>query len=263
MVGCDGVHSAVRRSMQPDEGPPLWNGVTMWRGVTEMPPFLDGRTMILAGIVRHRIVVYPIRDLADGRQLVNWVAEVRTEDGRPMPPQSWNRVVDVAEPLRHFAEFDFDWLDVPKMIGERPRCSPIRWSIVIRCRHGVEATSPCSATPPTRCIPSARTVPRRRSSMLGCWRASWRSNHRWATPSTRTKRARLPATAAVVAANRAAGPEQCMELVAERAPHGFDRLDDVISQDELAAIAARYRVLAGFDPAALNERPSFDVAVSD
>ena len=54
-----------------------------------------------------------------------------------------------------------------------------------------------------------------------------------------------------------------MELVAERAPQGFDRLDDVISQDELAAIAARYRVLAGFDPAALNERPSFDVAVSD
>ena len=27
--------------------------------------------------------------------------------------------------------------------------------------------------------------------------------------------------------------------------------------------AARYRVVAGFDPAALNERPSFDVAVSD
>ena len=75
--------------------------------------------------------------------------------------------------------------------------------------------------------------------------------------------ARLPATAAVVAANRAAGPEQCMELVAERAPHGFDRLDDVISEDELTAIATRYRALAGFDPAVLNERPSFEVVVSD
>ncbi len=39
--------------------------------------------------------------------------------------------------------------------------------------------------------------------------------------------------------------------------------DDVISEDELTEIAARYRALAGFDPVALNERPSFDVVVGD
>src|SRR5947209_3325587 len=34
LVGCDGIHSTVRRALFPDEGPPRWNGVIMWRGVT-------------------------------------------------------------------------------------------------------------------------------------------------------------------------------------------------------------------------------------
>jgi hypothetical protein len=47
--------------------------------------------------------------------------------------------------------------------------------------------------------------------------------------------------------------------VAERAPDGFDRLDDVISHDGLVEISARYRRLAGFDPNVLNQRPSLSV----
>lgn len=50
-----------------------------------------------------------------------------------------------------------------------------------------------------------------------------------------------------------------MEIVAQRAPDGFQRLEDVISDDELVAINTRYRTVAGFDPAVLNERPSFSV----
>ncbi|MCA9687172.1 MAG: FAD-dependent monooxygenase, partial [Myxococcales bacterium] len=34
LVGCDGIHSRVRRRLYPDEGPPRWNGITMWRGTT-------------------------------------------------------------------------------------------------------------------------------------------------------------------------------------------------------------------------------------
>src|SRR6266511_824644 len=44
LVGCDGVHSVVRRAQYPDEGPPKWNGITMWRGVTEAASLLSGRT---------------------------------------------------------------------------------------------------------------------------------------------------------------------------------------------------------------------------
>jgi hypothetical protein len=51
-----------------------------------------------------------------------------------------------------------------------------------------------------------------------------------------------------------------MEIVAERAPNGFERLEDVITDEELAEISAQYRRTAGFDPAVLNDRPSLSVS---
>lgn len=48
LVGADGIHSAVRAQLYPQEGPPIWNGIHMWRGVTEADPFLTGRTMVMA-----------------------------------------------------------------------------------------------------------------------------------------------------------------------------------------------------------------------
>ena len=52
-------------------------------------------------------------------------------------------------------------------------------------------------------------------------------------------------TAAIVRANRQNGPEHCMQLAEERAPHGFDRIDDVFPAGELQAMADRYKVLTG------------------
>jgi 2-polyprenyl-6-methoxyphenol hydroxylase-like FAD-dependent oxidoreductase len=63
---------------------------------------------------------------------------------------------------------------------------------------------------------------------------------------------RLPATATVVRSNRAMGPEVVMQIVEERAPGGFKQLGDVISQTELESVAARYKVIAGFDQNSLN-----------
>jgi len=48
-VGCDGIHSALRRHLHPDEGPPRWSGVNMWRGVVPHAPILGGATMVRAG----------------------------------------------------------------------------------------------------------------------------------------------------------------------------------------------------------------------
>jgi 2-polyprenyl-6-methoxyphenol hydroxylase-like FAD-dependent oxidoreductase len=67
---------------------------------------------------------------------------------------------------------------------------------------------------------------------------------------------RIPATTAVVQANRRAGPERILDLVADRAPDGFARLEDVVSAHELAQIVEDYQRSAGFDPAVLNARPS-------
>jgi 2-polyprenyl-6-methoxyphenol hydroxylase-like FAD-dependent oxidoreductase len=34
LVGADGIHSAVRGQLYPDEGTPIWNDVMLWRGCT-------------------------------------------------------------------------------------------------------------------------------------------------------------------------------------------------------------------------------------
>jgi len=70
---------------------------------------------------------------------------------------------------------------------------------------------------------------------------------------------RRPATAMVVQANRQVGPEQCMEIVEQRAPDGFTNLDDIVSQQELEEISRAYKRTAGFDPETLNTRPSLSV----
>jgi 2-polyprenyl-6-methoxyphenol hydroxylase-like FAD-dependent oxidoreductase len=51
---------------------------------------------------------------------------------------------------------------------------------------------------------------------------------------------RREATSAIVLANRGQGPEYPMQLVEERAPHGFANLHDVVSAEELRAIADKY-----------------------
>ena len=42
-----------------------------------------------------------------------------------------------------------------------------------------------------------------------------------------------------------------MRIAEERAPAGFERVTDVIPQDELERIAAKYKQTAGFDQAAV------------
>jgi hypothetical protein len=58
-----------------------------------------------------------------------------------------------------------------------------------------------------------------------------------------------------VAANRANGPEQVMQLVEERAPDGFDDIDAVVSPAEREGVAQGYKQVAGFAVEALNARP--------
>jgi hypothetical protein len=68
-------------------------------------------------------------------------------------------------------------------------------------------------------------------------------------------------TAAVVQSNRQAGPHQYQDLVEEAHPNGFAALSDVVSQQELEAIASHYTRIAGFDIARLNNRPSLSVGL--
>ena len=91
VIACDGIHSAVRAQLFPREGPPAFHGINMWRGVTRIKPFLSGTSMVQVGWLDvGKMVAYPIQTgtAADGLQLVNWTAELRSPDAAMV---DWNR----------------------------------------------------------------------------------------------------------------------------------------------------------------------------
>ncbi|TMQ90081.1 flavin-dependent oxidoreductase [Actinomadura soli] len=94
LVGADGIHSTVRSILFPDEGPPRWNGVMMWRGATDWPEFGTGASVVIADGTDAKLVVYPIAaGERPGTRLTNWAICLRT--GRPGDPapqrQDWSR----------------------------------------------------------------------------------------------------------------------------------------------------------------------------
>jgi 2-polyprenyl-6-methoxyphenol hydroxylase-like FAD-dependent oxidoreductase len=261
LVGCDGVHSVVRRTLYPDEGPPRWNGITMWRGVTVGQPFLGGRTMIMVGHFARRVVIYPISRAreAQGQALINWVGEFKTASDQPMPVQDWEHRATPEEAVAPFTTYAFDFLDVPAMI--RSADAVYRYPMVDRdplptWDHGAvtllgdaaHPMYPVGSNGASQAIIDARVLARELATQGSVPAAV-----------AAYDAVRRPATAAVVLANRGVGPEKCMEIVEERAPDGFTNLDEVISREELEAISRSYKQTAGFDPAVLNARASYSV----
>lgn len=261
LVACDGIHSMVRRTLFPSEGPPKWNGVTMWRGVTVGEPFLSGRTMINAGSSRQRVVVYPISKAHEdrGQALINWVANLQTSGSGPLPVQDWTYTANQSDVLGAFASFTFDFLDVPALIREAEviyqypmvdRDPLPSWDFghVTLLGDAAHPMHPVGGNGASQAIIDARVLARE---------LALRPSIEEAVSAYDAQR--RPATAAVVQSNRRAGPHRCQDLVEERAPKGFTNLHDVVSQQELAEIAADYKRIAGFDVEHLNKRASFSV----
>ncbi|MFI5718562.1 flavin-dependent oxidoreductase [Nocardia sp. NPDC051750] len=249
IVGADGIHSALRRRHRPDEGAPVWNGLTLWRGTSRAPGFLDGRTMIMAGDAQQKFVAYPIGDA------INFIAERRT-DGPGAGDADWNRAIDPAPIVELFRDWQFPWLDVPGLLSaadeilEYPMVDrdPIdQWTYGRTTLLGDAAHPmyPNGSNGASQAILDART--------LAYHLATARSTDEALAAYENDRR---PATTALVLSNRRQGPEQVMVLAHERAPEGFAHIHDVVSPTELTEIATGYKKAAGFHPDALNTRPS-------
>jgi 2-polyprenyl-6-methoxyphenol hydroxylase-like FAD-dependent oxidoreductase len=257
LIGADGIHSTLRQAMYPQEGPPIWNGAILWRGVTQCGlPFLTGRSMAIAGHEFQKFVAYPISREAEerGEPLINWIAERKFRPDHQWRREDWNRPGNREEFLPQFTGWRFDWLDVPALIAAAEGCyefpmvdrDPLeRWTFGRATLLGDAAHPmyPIGSNGASQAILDARVLAREIKA-------------RGPTPEALEayEAERRPATARVVLANRKNGPEQVMQLVQQRAPEGFKRIEDVLSAAELEGTAATYKQIAGFDKEVLNNR---------
>jgi 2-polyprenyl-6-methoxyphenol hydroxylase-like FAD-dependent oxidoreductase len=248
LIACDGIHSTLRKQFYPDEGPPRYSGVNMWRGVTRWAPFLSGASMTRVGwLAKAKMVIYPIRENVDaaGRQLVNWVVEIETPRHQQ---RDWNRAGRPEDFFPAIADWRFDWLDVPAFVRAADRVlefpmvdqDPLpRWSfgrvtllgdaahpMVPRGSNGAgQAILDCVAL--AECL-AATPDP---AAALHAYEAR-----------------RLAPTAAVVLANRSNPPDAILrEVYLRSGDKPFANIADVIGREELAALSDGYKRVAGYD----------------
>ncbi|WP_063814549.1 flavin-dependent oxidoreductase [Nocardia fusca] len=257
VIGADGLHSAVRAGLYPDEGAPRWNGIRMWRGVTMTEPFLTGASMVMAGSNHTaKLVAYPISAAArrEGRALVNWVAEVRMPDHTEQAA-NWQRTGRLDEVLPHYRGWRFDGIDVGALISGSERIleypmvdrDPVsRWVFgrVALLGDAAHPMYPIGSNGGSQAILDAGVL----ATELA----------RAADPRdglTAYEAARLDIANAVVLANRDIPADRVLRLVEERAPQGFDRITDVLTEDELRAIAGGYQRTSAARVSAAPDRP--------
>ena len=63
-----------------------------------------------------------------------------------------------------------------------------------------------------------------------------------------------PAISKIVLSNRSQGPDIILQIAEDRAPNGFDSIENVISQQELDEIASRYKKTARFSIKQVNQQ---------
>ncbi|SFE37343.1 2-polyprenyl-6-methoxyphenol hydroxylase [Lentibacillus persicus] len=252
MIAADGIHSTVRKHFYPNEGDPVFSGRMLWRGLTEAPAFLTGKSMIMAGYQDQKFVAYPVDPkYTDGRSLVNWIAERSVEEEVPSRAD-WNQKIDKQKFAPYFANWDFGWLHVPELIEttdavyEFPMVDrdPVdQWTFgnVTLLGDAAHPMYPIGSNGASQAILDADALGRAIAE------------HDSGKPALKAYEAeRLEPTATIVKSNRKNGPEHVMQIVEERAPQGFEALYDVISKGELESITGSYKKIAGFDREELN-----------
>jgi 5-methylphenazine-1-carboxylate 1-monooxygenase len=251
-IASDGINSAVRKQFYPDEGEPRYSGINMWRGVTRSKPILSGASMVRAGWLSHgKMVIYPIRPAgADGMQLVNWVAEIETPTYRK---RDWDRFGSRDDFIGAFADWHFDWLDVPALIRgadhvlEFPMVDqdPLpRWSFgrVTLLGDAAHPMVPRGSNGAGQAILDARALT-----------TALRENADPVAALAAYQGQRLEATTRIVLTNRTNPPDAILREVFQRTnDRPFRAIEDVISREELVGLSEGYKRVAGYSRDALS-----------
>jgi 2-polyprenyl-6-methoxyphenol hydroxylase-like FAD-dependent oxidoreductase len=254
LIGADGINSVVRQKLYPTEGGVKYSGNVLYRGTTMMKPFLTGASMVMIGHLKQKMVAYPIdnRITTEGYQLINWVGNLKESEAYQLTVRDWNRQADKQRLLDIYKNWDFDWLNVPKMIAgaesiyEFPMSDrdPLpRWTFgrVTLLGDAAHPMYPIGSNGASQAILDADALT---NALI--------EEGDIDTALTRYDNERVPATAKVVLQNRQKGPDFIMDLMEERFPDGF--AENEIPYEELAQIMEKYKQIAGFDMKTLNEK---------
>ncbi|MDM7854788.1 flavin-dependent oxidoreductase [Cellulomonas alba] len=254
LIGADGIHSAVRAQMHPGQPPIHWGGTIMWRGTTRAEPVRTGASFVGVGSARHRFVVYPISraDPATGLATVNWIAELTVDDAQGWQRSGWFRQVGVEEFAHHFADWSYEWLDVPDLLAraevayENPMIDrdPVpTWQDgpVLLIGDAAHPMYPTGSNGASQAIVDARVLG---AAMV---------RHGVTRDALGAFDAELCGPLSeLVLRNRGAGPFGLLDLVDERCGGEFDDIDDVVPEAERSAFVAGYKAAAGFAVERLN-----------
>ena len=249
LIGADGIHSKVRETLFPEEGPPVWNGLMLWRGARDWPVFLTGKSMIIAGGLNAKAVVYPIAEgTSPATRLTNWAVLVKIGDGTSPPPrrEDWSRLGNRDELMPHVAGFSIPQVDFAGLVRatpefwEYPCCDrdPLPyWTSgrITLLGDAAHPMYPVGSNGASQAILDARCL----ADLLV------RSEHPRQALAAYEKQ-RLPMTSDIVASNRRGGPEGVIDAVEQLAPQGFGDIDSVLSYEQREAIVRGYAAKAGF-----------------
>ncbi len=251
LIGSDGIHSVVRKQLNPTEGMPLYQGYNMFRGITYAKPFLSGSAMLRIGwYTSGKLTIYPCRQTDEnGDQAMNWIAGI--ESDRHLE-RDWGRRGKLEDFADIYADWKFDFLDVPSIFEnadtllEYPMVDqePIdRWTVgrVTLLGDAAHPMVPRGSNGAGQAILDCRSL----AEALAGNADPIAAMHAY-------EEDRRLKTTAVVLKNRKEPTDVILREVCLRTgDKPFDQLDDVITQDEIEAITSSYKNTAGYSKAKL------------
>ncbi|NKB98532.1 MAG: flavin-dependent oxidoreductase [Pseudomonadales bacterium] len=257
LIGADGIHSAVRAQMYPNEGAPLWGGTIMWRGTSRARAPRTNNSFILIGTLDHRFVCYPItKPDDDGFTTLNWIAELTPEKRQEPASSDWNREVATEQFLPHFLDWRFDWIDVPEIIRsaqtayEYPMVdrNPVQSWVDDRALligDAAHAMYPVGSNGASQAIVDTRLL----GAQLTQYGETQEAIERFQSEV-------IEDLSALVLRNRGAGPISILGVVEQRRQTPDQTVHEIINEHDIAEHMANYKQAAGFAKDALNAAPS-------
>lgn len=258
LIGADGLHSAVRAQMHPEQPPIQWGGAVMWRGTSQARPIRTEASFVGLGTHRQRIVFYPISptDPDTGLATINWIAEVTMDSSEGWTKGDWNKKVKLEEFIHYFEDWNYDWVDIKgllsgadeiyeyPMIDRDPVPSWVDGNTAL-LGDAAHVMYPTGSNGASQAIVDARVLGAHLLRQGISSKALKAYDNQLCEDIS-----------AVVLRNRGAGPFVILNELANRCGGVFDDIEEVFPTVEREELMHRYKAAAGYAIDQLNEATS-------